>query len=202
MTSIYFLAALAGLGFIYFVAAFIVGENAHYPNFQVSSASIYSLTINNATKLTAELNITLSVSNPNHYLRISYHHHEFHVKVFYTDKEHVILDNTSTLQQSNFNGSSLIHMILKVDTYSGSYVADGIDLSRRKHGMVEFGLTMLTSIMFKNKLFFLYSWETVKVVCNPIRFAISPNVYNTTPGILLQPLTCTCGPPQISISIN
>jgi hypothetical protein len=202
MNSFYFLAALAALGFIYFVAALIVGENAHYPNFQVGSASINSLTINNATKLTAELNITLSVSNPNHFLRISYHHDEFHVKVFYTDQEHVILDNTSTLRQSNFNGSSVIEMKLKVDTYSGSYVADGIDQSCRKHGMVEFGLTMLTSIMFKNKLFFLYSWETVKVVCNPIRFAISPNVYNTTPGIVSQPLTCTCGPPQISSTIN
>jgi len=46
-------------------------ENNIHSRLIISSnqSTISSLTINNTTKLTAELNITLSVSNPNHYLR-------------------------------------------------------------------------------------------------------------------------------------
>jgi hypothetical protein len=78
-------------------------------------------------------------------------------------------------------------LINKSDDFGG--VASGIAQSR-KNGMVEFGL--IVSALFKYKNRWAQShWTPMKVVCNPLKFAVSPNDYNTTtPGILLKGLMC------------
>jgi len=177
------------LCFIYFMVWMLVATLAEYPNVRVDSGSLSSFKVSNTTKLSAEWNIKLTVSNPNHHLRISYHHDAFHGKIFYRDPDNDITLETSTLQ-SFFNGNNnMVQIKLKVDTYVGSYVAEKIDLSRRNHGMVEFGLVVSTSMRFKS-YFFVFSGSESSNVCYPLRFEISQNVYNATPGILLQGVTC------------
>jgi len=59
-----------------------------------------------------------------------------------------------------------------------------------KDGMVEFGLVVSSFIKYKN--IFPSPWWSLKVVCNPLRFAVSSNDFNiSTSGILLERLTCT-----------
>jgi phage-related protein len=84
----------------------------------------------------------------------------------------------------------VIQMTLPVnrsDDFGG--VATGVSQSR-KDGRVEFGLVL--KALFKIKNYVYHSgWTSLKVVCHPLRFAVSPNDYNTTtPGILLEGLTC------------
>ena len=95
---------------------------------------------------------------------------------------------TSTIQP--FNGS-MIEMKLKVDSCE-PHVTNNIYRSRSEHGRVEFGLKLLTSIRFKKDIF-ESNWIPLKVVCYPLTFVISQNVYNitTSAGILLQGVTCT-----------
>ncbi|RHN57813.1 hypothetical protein MtrunA17_Chr5g0444481 [Medicago truncatula] len=81
-----------------------VSAYSHLPILRLDSASqLNSQTINKNTKLTAEWKITLSLSNPNYHLRISYHHDSFDPKIFYKDQQ-IILD--TSLLQSSFNHSS------------------------------------------------------------------------------------------------
>lgn len=177
---------------IYFMVWIVIAIEADYPSVRVDYASLSSFKVSNTTKLTAEWNIKLLLSNPNGHLRISYHHDAFHGKIFYRNQQgrpdNDIILETSTLQ-SFFNGNNMVQIKLNVDTYVGSYMAEKIDLSRRNHGMVEFGLIVSTSMRFKSD-FFVFSGSKSSNVCYPLRFEISQNVYNTTPGILLQGVTC------------
>jgi len=177
---------------IFFLGALMVSENRQFPSFRVDTASLNQLTLNGSRileteKMSAALNITLSVSDPNQHLSVSYQE-TLDVEVFYMDEygDNIPL-NTSTIQP--FNGSK-IELNLKVDSYEPLHLAESIVLSRNEHGRVEFGLKVFTSIRFKNDIFDS-DWIPLMTVCYPLSFAISRNVYNSTPAVLLQGATCT-----------
>lgn len=108
-----------------------VSAYSHLPILRLDPASqLNSLTINKNTKLTAEWKITLSLSNPNHHLRISYHHDSFDPKIFYKDQQ-IILD-TSLLQSSFNHSSNVVEMKLGCwsqppETWKGGIWACSID---------------------------------------------------------------------------
>jgi hypothetical protein len=175
---------------VIFFAALVINEDKQFPSFRVKSASLSQLTVNGSRileseKMSAALNITLSVSNPILNFRIF---ETLDVEVFYMDEygDNITL-NTSTIQP--FNGSK-IELKLKVDSYEPLHLAESIVLSRNEHGRVEFGIKVFTSIRFKNDIFDS-DWIPLKAVCYPLSFAISRNVYDSTPAALLQGVTCT-----------
>lgn len=187
------LFALIGAFFvILFLCTLIINRTIQFPTFQVESASLNQLTGNGrklgTEKMSAAWNITVSLSNPKQYLSVSYQD-TLDAEIFYMDEYGGIITlNTSTIQP--FNGS-MIEMKLKVDSCE-PHVTNNIYRSRREHGRVEFGLKLFTSIQFKKDIF-ESNWITLKVVCYPLSFVISQNVYNitTSAGILLQGVTCT-----------
>jgi hypothetical protein len=164
---------------------FLTSQTATFPTFQVNSAIINSLTLNN-TKLTTNLNIALSVTNqaPDiiNFDNIS-------VDVFYMDP-YLIL-NRSSLPAFTTDFMRVIEMNLSVNQVVVSGAANGINQSLHQYGMVQFGLDLSALIKFTNNIFHP-SWMYLNVVCYPLRFAFSSNanVSNITTGISLESLTC------------
>lgn len=169
-----------------FLSLFIISLDREFPSFRVESASLNQLTINGTEKMSASLNITLSVSDPNQYLSVSYQE-TLNTDVFYRDEYGDVTLKTSTIQP--FNGS-MIELKLKVDSYEPLHLAESIVRRRREHGRVAFGLKVFTSIGFKSYIF-VSNRKHLKYVCYPLSFGISKNVYNSTPAALLQGVTCT-----------
>jgi len=85
----------------------------------------------------------------------------------------------------------MVQLTLKVDEYVGSYVAEGLDASRSSHGMLEFGIIISTSFRYKSHFFPFFASSESDKVCHPRQFEISQDRYNTTPGFLLEGITCT-----------
>jgi hypothetical protein len=187
------LFALIGAFFVILsLCALIISRTIQFPTFRVESASLNQLNVNGrkleTEKMSAAWNITVSVSIPKQYLSVSYQG-TLDADIFYREENGDITLKTSTMEP--FNGGK-IEMKVKVDSYKPLHVANSIYRSHREHGRVEFGLKLFTSIRFKKDIF-----ETdlipVKVVCYPLSFVISQNVYNitTSAGILMQGVTCT-----------
>jgi len=159
------------------------------PNFEVGSeGSLNSLTVSN-TQLTAEFNLTVSVDNPTQYSRIYYD--AISAEIFYQGEGLVL--TKSSLPSFTTHEKSVIHMTLSVNKpFDFGGAATKIAQSC-KDGTVEFGLILSSKIKYKNNLSHS-GWESLKVVCNPLKFGVSPNDFNTNttnPGILLEGVTCT-----------
>jgi len=165
-------------------------ETGYYehPEFQVDPVgSLNSLTVN-GPQFTAELNISVSAYNPTDYSRADCD--AVSAEVFYRG-ESLVLSKISlpsfTLHHQRTSVMKMTLLINKSDDFGG--VASGIAQSR-KDGMVEFGLIVSALFKYKNRWAESH-WTSMKVVCNPLKFAVSPNDYNTTtPGILLKGLSC------------
>jgi hypothetical protein len=175
-------------GYLMVLLIGFIDTNNYHRIFRVESfGSLNSLTINHS-QFTTEFNISVFVYNPTDFSRVYYD--AVFVEVFYGG-EGLVLNKTSLPSfTTNRKSASVIKMILSVnrsDDFGG--VATGISRSR-KDGMVEFGLVL--KALFKIKNYVYHSgWSSLKVVCHPLRFAVSPNNYNTTThGILLKGLTC------------
>ncbi|AES91413.1 hypothetical protein MtrunA17_Chr4g0062961 [Medicago truncatula] len=142
--------------------------------------SLNSLTVN-GTQVTAKFNISVSVNNPTWFSRVYYN--AVSVEVFYRGEALVLKKSCrpsfTTHRKSVINMTPSVHKSLDF----------GGPLSS-KDGMVEFGLVVSSFIKYKN--IFPSPWRSLKVVCNPLRFTVSSNDFNTsTSGILLEGLTCT-----------
>jgi hypothetical protein len=159
------------------------------PNFKVGSeGSLNSLIITN-TQLTAEFNITVSVDNPTSHSRVYYD--AVSAEICYQGEGLVL--TKSSLPSFTTHKRSVIHMTLSVNKpFDFGGAATSIAQSR-KYGTVEFGLILSSKIKYKNNMAHS-GWESLKVVCNPLKFGVSPNDFNTNttnPGILLEGVTCT-----------
>jgi hypothetical protein len=152
-----------------------------------SVGSLNSLKVN-VPKFTTEFNISISVYNPTSYSRVYYD--AVSAEVFYRGESLVLSKISLPSFTTHSHNTSTVKMTLLVnisDDFGG--VATGIALSR-KNGMVEFGLIVSALFKYKNR-WAQSDWTSLKVVCNPLKFAVSPNDYNTTtPGILLKGLMC------------
>jgi len=165
-------------------------DSNNAPIFEVNSVgALNSLTVN-GTQFTSEFNISVSAYNPKDYSRAYYK--AVSAELFYGG-EGLVLNRTSLPSfTTHSNGASVIKMTPSVnisEDFGG--VATDVAL-RRKNGRMEFGL--IVSALYKYKNRWAHSdWTSLKVVCNPLKFAVSPNVYNTTAthGVLLEGLTCT-----------
>jgi hypothetical protein len=159
------------------------------PSFVVESeGSLNSLTVN-GTQLTAEFNISVSVHNFKSYSRIYYD--AVSVEIFYRGEGVVLTKSSLPSFTTDSDKESAIHLMLSVnksDDFGGA--ASGIARSR-KDGTVEFGLIVKYLFKYKNR-WAQSDWTSTKEVCNPLKFAVSPNDYNTTtPGILVEGLRCS-----------
>jgi len=154
---------------------------ANIPTFQVDSGgSLNSLTVN-GTQVTAKFNLSVSVNYPTWFSRVYYH--VVSAEVFYRGEALVL--KKSCLPSFTTHRKSVIDITPSVN----KSLNFGGPLSS-KDGMVEFGLVVSSSIKY-NKIF-PSPWWPLKVVCNPLRFAVSSNDFSTsTSGILLEGLTCT-----------
>jgi len=152
-----------------------------------SVGSLNSLKVN-VPKFTAEFNISISAYNPASYSRVYYD--AVSAAVFYRGESLVLSKISLPSFTTHSHNTSTMKMTLLVnmsDDFGG--VATSIALSR-KNGMVEFGLIVSALFKYKNR-WAPSDWESLKVVCNPLKFAVSPDDYNTTtPGILLEGLLC------------
>ncbi|AES97023.2 putative immunoglobulin-like protein [Medicago truncatula] len=159
------------------------------PSFDVESeGSLNSLTVN-GTQLTAEFNISVSGYNFKSYSRVYYD--DVSAEIFYRGEGVVLTKSSLPSFTTDGKSESVIHLTLSVnksDDFGGA--ATGIARSR-KDGTVEFGLIVKSLFKYKNR-WAQSDWRPMKVVCNPLKFAVSPNDNNTTnPGILLEGLRCS-----------
>ncbi|RHN55550.1 hypothetical protein MtrunA17_Chr5g0419071 [Medicago truncatula] len=158
------------------------------PEFQVDSVgSLNSLTVN-GPQFSAELNISVSAYNPTDYSCAYYE--AVSAEVFYGG-EGLVLSKTSlpsfTTHSQSTSVMKMTLLVNKSDDFGG--VATAIAQSR-KNGMVEFGLIVSALFKYKNR-WDQSKWTSLKAVCKPLKFAVSPNDYNTTiPGILLKGSRC------------
>lgn len=152
-----------------------------------TGGSLNSLTIN-YNQFTIQFNISVSVYNPTDFSRVYYD--AVSMEVFYRG-EGLVLNKTSLPSfTTNRKSASVIQMTLPVNRFEDfGGVATGISRSH-KDGKVKFGLVL--KALFKIKNYVYHSgWSSLKIVCHPLSFAVSPNDYNTTTrGILLEGLTC------------
>ncbi|AES97032.2 transmembrane protein, putative [Medicago truncatula] len=152
-----------------------------------SVGSLNSLKVN-GPQFTAEFNISISVYNPASHSRVYYD--AVSAAVFYRGESLVLSKISLPSFTTHSHSISVVKMTLLVnmsDDFGG--VATKIALSR-KNGMVEFGLIVSALFKYKNR-WAQSQWTSLKAVCNPLKFAVSPNDYNTTtPGILLESLLC------------
>jgi len=92
--------------------------------------------------------------------------------------------------------SSTNHQFLLFTSVNGSVVpgvANVINHSSSEFDRVQFGTNLSASVKYKNKIFHFHSSsKTLKVVCFPLVFQVSPNSNNTVaPGTLLNAVTCS-----------
>jgi hypothetical protein len=154
------------------------------PNFEVGSeGSLNSLTVSN-TQLTAEFNLTVSVDNPTQYSRVYYD--AVSAEIFYVGEGLVL--SKSSLPSFTTHKKSVTHMTLSMNKpfdFGGAAIKIA---QSRKDGTVEFGLILSSKIKYKNNMW-NSGWESLKVVCNPLKFGVSPSDFNpntTNSGILLE----------------
>lgn len=168
----------------------------HLPTLQVESATLTSLQVNK-TKLTGDFNISLSVQNPTDTARVYFS--QLSVELFHKDEDFSIVLNKSSFPSfyilPPFFTDRLGGFIL-TPSVNGSVVpgvANGINHSRSEFDRVQFGLNVNASVKYKNKIFHFHSSsKTLKVVCFPLVFQVSPNSNNTeAPGTLLNAVTCS-----------
>jgi len=159
------------------------------PDFNVDSGSLNSLTISN-TQLTAEFNITVSVDNPTSYSRVYYD--DVSAEIFYRGEGVVLTKSSLPSFTTDIGRENVIQMTLSVNKpFDFGGAATSIAQSR-KDGTVEFGLILSSKIKYKNNMWHS-GWESLKYVCNPLKFGVSANDFNTnttSPGILLEDVTC------------
>ncbi|CAL5194314.1 unnamed protein product [Lathyrus oleraceus] len=158
------------------------------PEFRVDSASLSSFNFN-ASGLTAKWNFSLTVSNPNKKIDISYE--AIAAGVFYNAGENDIGLLASTrlapFRQPTQSKTSLQVELLVVNEFLDNRVANGI-AGGRVRGVVNFGLAV-------NAIIKLSGWlhpgdHKFKVACEPLNFVISSLDNNNATGQLLRGVTC------------
>jgi len=160
------------------------------PEFEVNSVGALNSLAINGNQFTAEFDISLSAYNPATYSRAYYK--AVSAELFYGG-EGLILNRTSlpsfTTHSKSYNVIKMTPSVNMSKDFGG--VATDVAL-RRKDGRVEFGL--IVSALYKRKNRWAHSdWKSLKVFCNPLKFAVSPNNFNTTTshGVLLKGVFCT-----------
>ncbi|AES96951.1 transmembrane protein, putative [Medicago truncatula] len=160
------------------------------PIFQVNRVgALNSLTVN-GTQITAEFDISVFAYNHKTYSRAYYK--AVSADLFYGG-EGLVLNRTSLPSFTTHSKSASVMKMTPSVNISEDFGGVASDVAlRRKDGRVEFGLIVSTLFKYKNR-FSHSDWTSLKVVCNPLKFAVSRNVYNTTTshGVLLEGLTCT-----------
>jgi len=163
------------------------------PRFGVDLASIKSLNIN-GSKLTAEWDITLIVSNPNNKLHpISYD--TVSIGVNYSNKNNQSLLATTLLNpfsqggryhNDNDNDNKRVQFNMDVNNDVVKNIADSCS-----RGAVDFGIVLSTSFKYKGMYDHFRKVHHLKVVCEPLSFITSEGYLNrTSDWVLLRGLTC------------
>ncbi|KEH28726.1 hypothetical protein MTR_4g011390 [Medicago truncatula] len=138
--------------------------------FGVDLASIKSLNIN-CSKLTAEWDITLFVSNPNYdYHRVSYN--TVSIGVHYSNKNNQSLLATTLLnpfsQINNHKDNKRVQFNMDVNNDIAMNIADSCS-----RGAVDFGIVLSTSFKYKGRYDHFRRVRHLKVVCEPLSFITS-----------------------------
>jgi hypothetical protein len=157
------------------------------PIFGVDLASIKSLNIN-GSKLTAEWDITLFVSNPNYdFHPVSYD--TVSIDVIYSNKNNQSLLATTPLNpfsQGNKDVNKRVQFNMDVNNDVVTNIADSFS-----RGAVDFGIVVSTSFKYKGRYDHFRRVRQLKVVCEPLSFITSEGHLNGTSNwVLLHGLTC------------
>jgi hypothetical protein len=155
------------------------------PIFEVNSVgALNSLTVN-GTQFTSEFDISVSAYNTASYSRAYYK--AVSAELFYGG-EGLVLNRTSLPSFTIHSDSASVIKMTPSVNISEDFGGVATDVAlRRKDGRVEFGL--IVSALYKYKNRWVHSdWTSLKVVCNPLKFAVSST---TSHGVLLEGLTCT-----------
>jgi hypothetical protein len=161
------------------------------PRFGVDLASINSLNIN-GSKLTAEWDITIFVSNPNYDAHpVSYD--TVSIGVNYSNKNNQSLLATILLnpfsqggRYHNDNNNKRVQFNMDVNNDVVTNIADSCS-----RGAVDFGIVVSTSFKYKGMYDHFRKVRDLKVVCEPLSFITSEGHLNGTSNwVLLRGLTC------------
>ena len=168
------------MALIAFIAWLILKPRS--PEIRVVSASVTSL---NTTgyDLTAQWDITLVVTNPNHKLTLYYD--DVSAGVFYGNYRVLASTRYPPLLQDTGTESTVRVRFAAVDEFVGEGVAKGI-AGDRVRGFVRFGVRLSAWVRFKSGIV-KSRYHLLEAVCYPLNFDFSPN--NGT-GTLMRGLNC------------
>jgi len=154
------------------------------PKFKVESASLYSLNTNNS-RIIAEWDVTLNVSNPNYWLDVSYK--LVSVGVNYNNKH--AQDHLGTILLDSFSHGSNDNVTLGVQFNITAHVDDKVATDIvvcHSRGRIKFGIVLSLLVNYSD-MFDYYRDRPLKVYCFPLYFVLSPRSPN---WVLLHGLTC------------
>ncbi|XP_050898033.1 uncharacterized protein LOC127104937 [Lathyrus oleraceus] len=157
------------------------------PEFGINSASINSLKIK-SSRITAQWNITLFVTNHDGYHSISYDDISFNIN--YNNQQYQSLVSTIPLkpfsQSSGFTNSIIVQQNMDVK----NDVATDIGSSSSSNGIVNFEVGLSATIMFKD-VFNFQKVRTMKIVCEPLSFKLEEDhLQKSSNWILLYGVAC------------
>lgn len=169
----FWMHALIGLAVMVFLAGILIlmllvyRNHTTMPEFGINSASINSLHIAKS-RITAEWNITLFVTNHDSYHRLFYD--DINIKINYNNEQEQHPSLVSLIpikpfsQRSGFTNTIPVQQNMDVNDNVVKDIA-----SSSSHGMVNFEVVFSGTIKFKD-VFKYQKVRTMKIVCEPLSF--------------------------------